>query len=134
MKATYYTKVGSCSVPVIGAEKPTIAAFAGAKRGKGGVYAFWTAEFKKAAGNGKRKLWGRAKIGLSAGDRFDRMGYERHEKSLSAGDRAIYDYYWKSMGAGKNVKLIRPSTEREVYMWLKTHCSSKFGRCEPIYP
>jgi hypothetical protein len=126
---TYFTKVGKSMVPVYGAEQPTLLAFLEARRGKGGIYAFWTAEYKKPDANGSDKVWGRAKVGLPAGDRFDRMAVEQH---TAASGRSAYARTWRSMRAGSNVKLIRPSTDEEVYRWLKTHTHKAFGRFKPV--
>lgn len=131
MKAEYFTKVGACDVPVIGAKKPTISCFEDGYGGKMGVFAFWTAEFKKKV-RGRNKIWGRARVGLPAGDRFDRMGRKSELESVPKDDVPIYKALFNDMGKGRNIKLIRPSTDEEVYQWLKTHSSQRFGRCVPL--
>lgn len=86
-----------------------------------GQYVFWTAIFANPV-DGKRKIWGRARVGLSAGDRFDRMRYERYADDIPKADHRIYHNMWfEQLQQGRNIKYIRPSTLREVARWMNTH-------------
>lgn len=127
MKPDFFAKVGKANVPVVCAESPTLVHFRNAQRGKNGMYAFWTAEFKKPM-DGKAAVWGRAKIGLCAGDRFARMEIERRTASVQAGKHVYEDYWTRLMRAGNNIKQIRPSTSHELLLWLDSHSQDKFGK------
>lgn len=87
---------------------------------KDGHYAFWTAVFKKRVGK-RWRVWGRAKVGLSAGDRFDRMKRECREAYIPKDDRPAYKSMWENMGRGANVKYVRPTTEKELKRWMDEH-------------
>ncbi len=133
MDATFFTKVGNYEIPVMNAHRPTLVSFEDCSNaGKSGPCAFWTAVFKKKTKNGRTAIWGRAKIGLSAGDRFDRMGRKSELDSVPKDDVPIYKAMFEEMGRGRNIKLIRPSTDAEVYQWLRTHSNRTFGRCVPL--
>lgn len=83
-------------------------------------YVFWTAVWKRPV-NGKTKLYGRAVVGLSAGDRFDRMRLESRAAHIPKEDRPIYAMYWRAMQGGANVSHVRPSTTREINRWMRLH-------------
>ena len=130
MKVEFTTRVGKFDVAVPHAAQPCLVAFKGSTAGKDGIYAFWTAVFKKAV-NGKRKVIARARVGLPAGERFERMRIQSKgpgAKGISKEDRAIYARFYAAIGAGANLKCIRPSTGRELAKWLKGHREPEFGR------
>lgn len=117
------TRIGKCIVPVHNHQSCHILTFSGVEAGP---YAFWTAVFKKAVGQ-RTQVWGRARVGLSAGDRFDRMLRESVSRSIPSADRKAYREMWQMMSAGKNVAYVRPSTLWEVMHWLTSHESDVVG-------
>ena len=114
-------KVGKYSIPVNKWRFPTVAIFMSGKHGKRerGSFAFWTSVLKNRK-YPKNRIIGRAYLSLNAGDRFDRINRER-KYSKSIEDRKAYQKMWEVMGAGKNIKYIRPSTEKEVKKWASSH-------------
>lgn len=108
------TRIGRFDVPLRMGKWQMVIAF------KNGYFAFWTAVFKKPVA-GRKKIWGRAQVGLSAGDRFDRMKRECRAGWIPAEDRPEYKRMWEAMGRGANVKFVRPSTRAELKRWLDTH-------------
>lgn len=112
------TRIGAFLVPVL--EAPAAVGLFP----DGHYYAFWTAVFKKRIGK-RWRVWGRARVGLSAGDRFDRMGRESRAAYIPKEDRQEYKRMWENMGRGANVKYVRPSTRAEVAKWLRTHPNQK---------
>jgi hypothetical protein len=131
-KPGFTVKVGKFDVPVIGAERPTLVRFYKARPDKNGVFAFWTAIYKEPV-DGKKSVWGRAKIGMDAGDRFARMEYERKAKYISKDDQKVYERTWTvRLKAGANLKMLRPSTEKEVLLWLDSHSEPVFGKWKLI--
>jgi hypothetical protein len=119
------TKIGRNTIPGRG-NWATLVPFAAGAHGKkeAGVYAFWTAMLQqpvKLDGKTRKRIFGRAKIGLSAGDRFDRMRLEM-KTDRSAEDRRIYRKFWYLLlRKGANVRYVRPSTLKEVRAWMKSH-------------
>jgi hypothetical protein len=119
----FTTKIGKYSILVKSGKKASLAYFSDI-----GDCAFWTCVLRNLArdyfnfNKEKRVIIGRAKVGLSAGDRFDRMRYERKALYIPKEDRPIYEYMWKDMmEEGYNVDYIRPSTLTEVKRWFTTH-------------
>lgn len=111
---SFTTKIGKYTVPVKKHNQPSILVF------KDNIYAFWTCVYKKKV-YGKKRVWGRAQIGLSAGDRFDRMKRERRTCKVKE-DRAIYNHFWvDQMKYGENVAYVRPSTWPEIKKWRDLH-------------
>ena len=104
-------KIGKNIVPVM--DGKTIATFTFGKAGEpdAGTYHFWTAvciQKRMTDDNGKSPLiWGRAKVGLDAGERFRRMEGVRGYASC-----------WRTL---KRVVYVRPSTMKEVRSWLDSH-------------
>jgi hypothetical protein len=116
------TQVGAYSVEVMDAHKAAIVYFKSGAHGtkEAGYFAFWTAVLKTGK---KRRIWGRASVGLSAGDRMDRMQFEMHE-SKDPDDRRIYGRFWTQLlRRGKNICFIRPSTKAEIAKWMRGHVS-----------
>lgn len=114
------TKVGKYKVQIKNPEYPSIVTFSSGEKGRRekGHYAFWTAVVRRGK---KGRLWGRARLILSAGDRFDRMKYEMNNASDKE-DRRIYrKHYVDFLGRGGNIKYIRPSTIKEICRWCDTH-------------
>jgi hypothetical protein len=121
---TMETKIGRNHVPVRG-NWATLVPFAAGAHGKkeAGVFAFWTAVIGpvKLDGKTRKRIFGRAKVGLSAGDRFDRMRFEM-KSARDADDRRIYRRFWYLLlRKGANVRYVRPSTLKEVRAWMKSH-------------
>lgn len=132
------TKVGYRLIKVRG-HFATILKFSSGEHGKKemGEFAFWTAVLKKKRRSKDRKRWirrvtGRAQVGYSAGDRFDRTRFE----SKTARDQETRDAYhhlwYPVMGSGKNIAYIRPSTLREVRRWLAGHTKDAPFRARSI--
>ncbi len=118
----FETKVGEFWVPVLMPAKVHVVVF------KEGVFTFWTAMLKKPVG-GKQKIWGRAVVGLTAGDRFDRMKIECRASYIPKEWHAEYKDWWNNkLKRGANVAYIRPSTSKEIARWLKTHPDDKCKR------
>ena len=68
-------------------------------------------------------------MGLSAGDRFDRMEKERRQAKDPEARRSYQRFWTQYLKAGRNIKYIRPSTAKEVARWAKTHQSDfKYAR------
>lgn|SRR3990167_6232144 len=114
-------KVGKYIVPVK-TSKAAIVHFSSGAQGKSesGDYSFWAAVIKGS--RGKKAIFGRARVGLDAGDRFDRMQYEQ-KTARSKADRVAYSNMWKMLGEGKNIEYIRPVTTAELLRWIITHQS-----------
>lgn len=124
MKFDFKVKVGKYAVSVVGADRPTLVRFRNAAKGKNGVFSFWTAVLKKGA---TRKIWGRSQVGMSAGDRFDRM--ERQSRGeVPKEDQVIYGRMWAMMNKGANISHIRPTTHSELFRWLNSHSGTRFGK------
>lgn len=119
VKNSMTTIVGGKEVVVKKFEKPAIVHFKDKLNGTG-PFCFWTAVFKVKS-EGKKKLMGRARVGLSAGDRFDRMEKESIASYIPIEDRLVYRKMWRMMGKGKNLAYIRPSNRSEVKKWMKEH-------------
>lgn len=127
------TVIGKYEIPVK-SRHATLVHFTGGDGGKheAGDFAFWTAVLKEPVTvepkNGwperrrkVKKIFGRAYVALSAGDRFDRMRVEA-KTARTADDRAVYRrMYYECMGAGKNIALVRPTTLLEVRKWMRGH-------------
>lgn len=113
VKTTFSTRIGEFDVPVIDGAASLV-------RFEDGDFAFWTAVFKKKVGK-RWRVWGRARVGLSAGDRFDRMKRECRAAHIPKEDRPEYRRMWEMLGRGANVKCVRPSTDREVKRWIDKH-------------
>lgn len=127
------TRVGKFDVPVK-TRHATLVHFSGGEGGKheAGNFAFWTAVLKEPVrleqkdgwprkGRVVRKIFGRAYVSLGAGDRFDRMRIES-KTATDAADRRVYRrMYVECMHSGGNIKVIRPSTLKEVCRWMETH-------------
>ena len=117
------TRVGKFKVPVRRHNFCTIVTMSGGEHGRRerGDFCFWTAvlaEPVRMDGKLRKKIFGRAHVSLSAGDRFDRM--KREMKKSRA--KETYAFFWNNLlRGGDNIKFIRPSTAGEVKMWLKTH-------------
>ena len=118
------TMVGRYKVPIKKYHYPTIIAFSSGDLGRQerGLYCFWTATFKRKY-FGKDRIFGRALSVLSPGDRFDRMKREmRSDPDLK--DRKVYEEMYVCMlQRGDNIKYIRPSTPKEVRLWMESHKS-----------
>lgn len=122
------TIVGSYEITVRRASHPSVRFFISGAHGKkeAGLYAFWTVVLNR---KGKNRVWGRALTSLQPGDRFDRMRTEmRTAKSKKARD--AYRRIWKEIiKGGKLIRYIRPSTEKEIKLWMDGHKSdAKFAR------
>lgn len=128
------TKVGKCDVEVRGAAFPALWHFTSGAHGKkeAGVFAFWTAVLKKPQKLGKKKvrrIFGRALVTLPPGDRFDRMKREMLTMKKKEVRAAYRGHYVGLLKCGKNIKCIRPSTEKEMRKWMKGHkADAKFAR------
>lgn len=116
----FTTIVGEHVVPVSDKDQCIV-------RFKDGYYAFWTAVFKKKVGK-RWRVWGRAKVGLSAGDRFDRMKRECRASYIPKEDRPEYKKMWEMMGRGSNIRFIRPSTKTELNKWMRLHPEQRSQR------
>ena len=117
MKKTFDTVVGEHIVPVRGAEHPTLMTMRAGAKDNVGIYAFWTAVCRKD-GSG---VTGRARIGLPAGDRFDRMFIGERTTDSVADRRAYASMLHDLMGSGGKIKFIRPSELAEVRNWVNSH-------------
>lgn len=89
-----------------------------------GEYAFWVAVLKrkvKLDSTYRMQIFGRAKVGLDAGDRFSRMAQEQRFAKSKA-DRQVYRKFWNDlMKRGANVQHIRPAMYQEIKVWLDSH-------------
>jgi hypothetical protein len=109
----FTTSIGRHAVPVRGVFQTVV-------RFRDGHYAFWTAVFKRRV-ESRWRIIGRAKVGLSAGDRFDRMKRERYAAWIPKEDRPEYAKLWNMMDGGANVRFVRPSTKHELKRWMRAH-------------
>lgn len=120
MKTT--TRVGVFQITVRDASHPAVRYFSSGAHGRkeAGLYAFWTVVLNR---KGKNRVWGRALTSLPPGDRFDRMRKEMiSAKSKKA--REAYRRIWQEViKAGKLIRYIRPSTEKEIRKWMDGHSS-----------
>lgn len=109
-------KVGKRAIPVVPLPETLVTFSAGAHgRKEKGVYAFWHISGEDQWGTWA--IWGRARKGLSPGDRFDRMRREQ----LKAKGAATRKAYARSFKLAQNGSQIRPATMREVARWVDTH-------------
>jgi hypothetical protein len=115
---TMTTRIGRFIVPVRHANKVLLGFVSGGY--ELGWYAFWTAMFEKAVDR-RRNVIVRARVGFSAGERFERIGRERTAAYIHPVARKEYGRLWKAMGAGRNIKYVRAATVREVERWLASH-------------
>lgn len=118
----FTTQIGRYKVPVLVNGVQTIERF------RDGYYAFWTAVLKKSVDKRWRVI-GRAKVGYSAGDRFDRMKRECRAGWIPKEDRPEYKNMWEMMGHGANIKYIRSSTKAELRRWMDSHPKQREERC-----
>lgn len=117
------TLIADRLVDVMNADQPTLAYFGkqpkkigGKQKDNYGFYAFWTVVNKEG-----RVVTARARVGLPAGERFDRMAVElRHSESQN--DRIEYaQFFYNIMDSGRAVDYIRPATREEVKRWADSH-------------
>lgn len=109
-------RVGKREIPVVPLSQTLVTFSAGAHgRKEKGVYAFWHISGEDQWG--PWAVWGRARKGLSPGDRFDRMRIEQLEAKKSATRKA----YARAFKMAQNGSQIRPATMREVAGWASTH-------------
>lgn len=116
-EVTFQTVVGEYLVDVCDAEYPTLMRMRHGKKDNVGVYAFWTAVCRKDGGG----ITGRARVGLSAGDRFDRMFIAERQTDSVAARRTYAAMLHEQMGSGAKIKFIRPSNIAEVRSWVNSH-------------
>lgn len=121
--SVFFTQIGKYNIPVLDGKNTSFGYFKDI-----GYCAFWTCVLKdKVPAYGlpksKRKfIFGRAKLGLSAGDRFDRMSYEQSAEYIPPADKPVYKHMWNAMlQKGANVYAVRPSTLSEVQRWIASH-------------
>jgi len=124
----FHTKVGAYRIPVRGLYATLILFHSGEHgRKEAGWYAFWTAVLKKPVltrdGTRRfRKVFGRARVGESAGDRLDRMRFEMNHPAQKPQARQAYRRSWlQVLQQGGNIAYIRPSTISEIRHWMKDH-------------
>ena len=112
------TVIGEQIVYVYDVEFPTLMVMNKGLKDNVGIYAFWTAHCYDGG-----RVTGRARIGLSAGDRFDRMFYEQRKAETVSDRRAYATMLHDRMGGGKKVDYISPSSLATVKEWVKDHLS-----------
>ena len=119
MMTDFETIVNDRIVPVRGAWWPTLVYFADdlGAHDNPGVYAFWTA-VTRTNGTG---ITGRARVGLPAGDRADRMAVAIRTDPSRDARRAYADMLYREMRDGDGILYIRPSTSEELDDWAATH-------------
>lgn len=130
MKIDSVTKIGKYDVPVVNAKYLSLVTFSSGEHGsrEKGHFVFWSTVLKKAkhglSGKRRKVIIGRARPYLSPGNRVDRMQQELKE-ARTKDDRAAYRYLWESMAEkGGNIKCVRPSTLKEIQLWIDTHYES----------
>lgn len=110
--------IGSRKVPLMLGAGVTELYFMAGVHGKKerGFYRFWTCV--GADRFGSIEIIGRARRGLSPGDRFARMHPSRTKRNPPS-HRRIYTRMYKRLQA--SAWYVRPSTEREVARWAEGH-------------
>ena len=119
-------RIGSYVVPVRGKWATLVTFWAGEHGRKDcGEYAFWTARLKhpvvRTTGGRSRRVIGRALVGHSAGDRFDRMSREMRTAKSKEAREANRELWERILRKGQNVAYVRPSTLAEVRRWADSH-------------
>ena len=120
MAGGMWTTVGGQRIQVVGADYPTLVFFASGKKAHDnpGAYAFWSAHVSTR----DRPIIARARVGLDAGERFDRMCMEA--RSTTGATKRVYEQLWYDFfQEGKAIKFIRPSLLEEVSLWGDAHRS-----------
>ena len=117
--------VGKYIVPIHNFLFLSIVTFSRGAHGKEerGDFAFWTIVLKRGK---RRRIIARALCVRDAGERFRRIGIEARS-AKDADDRFIYAGLWRAMGAGKNIKFIRPATLHEIKRWMGSHKADAAG-------
>jgi len=113
------TTIGNYLIEVRDPHYPSLVFFKKAKGSKDneGVYAFWSVIGK----NGNRLVTARARVGLHAGERFERINVDIFRAGSLEDRRAYAQFFYDVMDSGKNVGWIRPSSNEEVAKWAKSH-------------
>lgn len=116
-KLFFDTVVGTWICEVRGAEHPTLLFMRRGSRDNVGVYAFWVAVCNKA----DQGIIGRVRVGLSAGDRFDRMFVEERRTPSWEARFEYAKMLHQEMGGGEKIRYIRPATISDVKKWVASH-------------
>lgn len=124
---TETTKVGKHTIEIRNFRFLSIVTFRKGAHGKEerGDFAFWTAKFKRVR-HGKRRVICRAWVVRDAGERFRRI-CEEMRSAKEPEDRAVYGRLWAAMGGGANIAYIRPSTVKEIKLWMCGHKADAVG-------